>query len=244
MAATRPKHVIICGMSRSGTSLLYTLLANALPGFTFLDKETSAVSVTGIDRPLLTKRPLDCMLLEHIYELNDRDVKVLFCIRDPRDVICSVHKNVPHDYFIGFKNQYFVVPDKGICQPTNPGLLQIVTQYSSFNGSFLPIKYEDLVLDRAATAGKIAEYIGETVNIDAFEISEKTNVPNGIMKALNGVRNIDTKSVGQWKKHPLRVWNEFTENKQMHDLMNILGYEQTPHWFFEHYREKLPITFT
>ena len=33
------KRIIICGLSRSGTSLLYTLLANAMPDIRFLERE-------------------------------------------------------------------------------------------------------------------------------------------------------------------------------------------------------------
>ena len=235
-----PKHIVIVGMSRSGTSLLYSMMTNALKEYEFKDGEISALSLKPMHKTI-SKRPLDCLALDQILELNDREVRVIFCVRDPRDVICSVHKNVPHDYFIGFLNQYFVIPEKNICQLTNPGLLQIIQSYMRHRDKVLCVKYEDLTQQTEQTMKKINLFIDEEMRKDDFSLNEQSQVPNGVIAALNGIRKVDAMSVEQWKKHPWRVWSEFSNHPQMHDIMAILDYERDKKWFINHFKRRLPL---
>ena len=96
MQNTIRKRIIICGISRSGTSLFYILLWNSIPGLGAPVGEVSALSMGNEHDFYLTKRPLDCMNLTQIFsKFSGDDVKVIFQIRDPRDVICSTHTSVP-----------------------------------------------------------------------------------------------------------------------------------------------------
>lgn len=74
-----------------------------------------------------------------------------------------------------------------------------------------------------------------------FSLTETIQVPRGMIAALNGVRPIDAKGVGQWKKHPWRVWNEFSHNAGMHEIMKVFGYEDNKAWFIEHFEKILPV---
>lgn len=239
------KRIIICGMSRSGTSLLYTLMANAIKGVRFNEKEVSALQYEFHDPVCLTKRPLDCFLLDQIFASFPRDdIRIIFSVRDPRDVICSVHRNVPFDYFCGFQNQYFVNPVEKTATLTNPGLWSIFQAWLKYKDhpNVITSRYEDLTTDPLGTAERLGKFIGEDmVSTGAFDIGEQTRIPNKMDQALNGVRAIDKKSVSVWRKHPQRVWTEFTNNKQMHDIVSALGYEEGPHWFFHHFAGRLPI---
>ena len=165
------KTIIICGLSRSGTSLLYTLLANAIPNIRFLEDEKSALNYEFDDDICLTKRPLDCFKLEQIMKLYaGEDVLILFSIRDPRDVICSVHQYAPHDYFIGFQNQYYIDAASNIATLTNPGLWDTFQVWSKFSGlaNVWTVRYEDLVMNTATTLERISTFL------DA-DLSEKKN---------------------------------------------------------------------
>ncbi|WP_409563257.1 hypothetical protein [Hyphomicrobium sp. MC8b] len=93
-------------MSRSGTTMLHSLLMNSLPHFNFYEREISALQATEPADNLVTKRPLDCFSLDEIFAgSQEKNLKVIFCVRDPRAVVCSTHKMVPHDYFIGYRHQ-------------------------------------------------------------------------------------------------------------------------------------------
>lgn len=239
--------VIICGMSRSGTSILYTLLSNTIDGVEQHESETSAMSIDKSENISLTKRPLDCMQLDKIFDTFKNDnIKIIFQIRDPRDVICSSHISVPHDYFIGYQNQYFLDASKNIAVPVNPGLGDIVRQWLKYkdNPNVFTLKYEKLILEKDKTIRALASFLDLEINLHEFDISEKTKVPNLMATPLNGIRKLDKNSIGSWKKHPHRIWDEFTSHKEMHELMRVLGYEQSPNWFFERFQKKLPIQIT
>ena len=239
------KRIIICGLSRSGTSLLYTLLANAMPKIRFLEQEKSALNYEFDDEICLTKRPLDCFNLHKIFEIySEDDVRILFSIRDPRDVICSVHQAEAHDYFIGFQNQYFVNPAANVATLTNPGLWDTFQVWSkcSRQKNVYTVRYEDLVKNPAATLELISTFLGENL-LDDNQITENTRIPKGMTAPLNGIRRIDDNSVGIWKKHPQRIWQEFTNHEKMHLIMARWDYEPDPNWFLQYFAQKLPINF-
>ena len=239
------KRIIICGLSRSGTSLLYTLLANAMPDIRFLEQEKSALNYEFDDEICLTKRPLDCFNLGKIFEMySEDDVRILFSIRDPRDVICSVHQAAAHDYFIGFQNQYFVNPAANVATLTNPGLWDTFQVWSKFSRqkNVYTVRYEDLVTNPTATLELISAFLGEDL-LDDNQITENTRIPKGMTAPLNGIRKIDDNSVGIWKKHPQRIWQEFTDHEKMHLIMAQWDYELNPNWFLRYFAQKLPIKF-
>lgn len=234
------KHVLICGMSRAGTTLLHSLILNSLAGFDFFDTEVSALAHGGHPRSLVTKRPLDCLVLEQIErQLSDVDLRIVFCVRDPRSVVCSIHRDVSHDYFIGYRSQYYIVPDQGICEPTNPGLRQVFAAWRKVRDHAFTMYYEDLVSDPDAAQRRLFDYIGEPFQhrFSAFDESSKTAA--GMAVALNGQRRIDADGLDSWTKHPLRIWNEFTENPALFEMLRELGYEKDNRWFTMRFAHRL-----
>ena len=236
------KRIIICGMPRSGTSIFYILLSNNLEGIEFYEKEISSLNVNNNNEVCLTKRPLDCMILDQIFDkFKDEDLKVIFCIRDPRDVICSTIPTVPHDYFIGFQNQYFVDLNRGIRRLINPGIRQISSEWKKHKDNIFTLKYEDLILKREEIIDQIADFLDINLDHKQFDITEGMKIPKGMIGALNGLRKLDAKSIGIWKKHPVRVWEEFTNHVEFHEVMKFLNYEENEEWFLRFFIDRLPI---
>ncbi len=234
------KHVLICGMSRAGTTLLHSLILNSLGGFDFFDAEVSALAHARYARNVVTKRPLDCLLIEQIErELAGVDLRIVFCVRDPRSVVCSVHRDVPHDYFIGYRNQYFVVPDRGQCEPTNPGLRQIFAAWRTVRDRAFTMFYEDLVTDPDATQLRLFDFLGEPIQRSFSAFDESSRTAGRMAVALNGQRRIDADSIDSWTRHPLRIWNEFTENTALFEMLRELGYERDNRWFTTRFAHRL-----
>lgn len=234
------KHILICGMSRAGTTLLHSLVLNSLAGFDFFDSEVGALTQARHAGNLVTKRPLDCLQLEQIERvLADVDLRIVFCVRDPRAVICSMHRDVPHDYFIGYRHQYFIVPAQGICEPTNPGLKQIFAAWRAVRERAFTMYYEDLVANPDATQARLFEFLGEPIQRPFSAFDEHSAVAPGMAVALNGQRPIDADSLDAWTRHPLRIWNEFTENTALFDMVRELGYEADNRWFTTRFARRL-----
>src|SRR5262245_35536865 len=117
-----PMHVVVCGYSRSGTTLFYNMLRTTVRNCHFLDSERRAASVIGETvENYITKRPLDIFDIENIHRNNryGKAIRYIVMIRDIRSVMTSRHQSVPNDYFIGFDHQYFV--DGGMASFPNPG---------------------------------------------------------------------------------------------------------------------------
>lgn len=205
-----------------------------------MENEISCFNVKlGVDT-ILTKRPLDCLDLATIFtRLVDRDLRVIFCVRDPRDVICSVHRLVPHDYFLGYKNQYFIDGKNQTISLSNPGLKQVYAAWRGFADKVLTVRYEDLVLRPETVQRAIYAHVDEQPKGDFSEFSESSKVSEKMVVALNGARQIDSKGVGIWRKHPQRVWQEFTDNPALFEMVIGLGYEVDTEWFRSTYRSRL-----
>ncbi|MCB1997561.1 sulfotransferase family protein [Rubrivivax albus] len=234
------KHILVCGMSRAGTTLLHSLLMNTLPGFDFFDREVPALAHVTHPRNLVTKRPLDCLQLDQIEpRFAGVDLRIVFCVRDPRAVICSTHPEVPHDYFIGYRHQYFIVPAQGICEPSNPGLRQIHAAWRAVRGRAYTLHYENLVQDPDGTQAGLFDFLGEPVSQRFSSFDETSPVAAGMAVALNGQRPIDVDSLESWTRHPLRIWNEFTENTGLFEMVRELGYEHDNDWFTRRYARRL-----
>lgn len=236
------KRIIICGFPRSGTSLLSTLLSNSIKKISYHNDEISALNFNGNNNLVLTKRPLDCTIIDKIkVRYPDDELKIIFCIRDPRDLICSVHKNIPYDYFIGFQNCYFVGKSNML---SHPGIDLICSHWEKLiekKIDILTIKYEELTRDTLQTANKIEGYIKEKIHKRSFDINKKTIFPKGLLAAIgNNKEGIHTNSIGQWKKHPRRVFSEFIRHPHMHNIMKSMGYEENNKWFFEIFGNLIP----
>lgn len=234
------KHVIICGFPRSGTSLLHSLMQNSLMGFNFLEKEVPATSVSDLKSSIVTKRPLDSSGIGKISELlKDRKLYFLFCIRDVRDLICSVHPESPHDYFIDFTDQIGIFPD-GSTGPYAPGIRRYYWAHQKYTQLIFTIKYEKLVSEPDYLQDQIFQYIDEPIKNRFSDFSIESKVSPGMISALNGVRAIDTNSVGIWRRHPRRIWDEFTRTPLLFDVLSYFHYEQNREWFAKTFKAKLP----
>ena len=196
------KHIVICGMPRSGTTLLWSLLPFAYPmeNWQTQSRETSARSVMNPNQNTLSKRPKDALKLSKIHwlaKLKGVDLKILFCIRDPRSVVTSRHPGVHDDYFIGWRNSYFIPDDDG-SRPTltDPGLYRFVRSWIRFASkvNLMTIRYESLVSSPQQTQERISKLIGLSPKKKFGDWNERQGVFHDHSDALNGVRELSART--------------------------------------------------
>ena len=240
------RHVIVCGYSRSGTTMFYNMLCSCLSGFTAFNKEASAVRVIGLDRPnVISKSPLDLFMLDEISRANSlgKQLFLLIVIRDIRSIITSYNAAVPDDYFIAYDHCY--APDhKGNLPYTAPGVIPTATaiddamERTDFRS--LIVRYEDLVCSPRDQQRMIAEWTGISFS-GRFEDFYRHPTPNGLTRQLNGQRPLDNTRLDAWRKdeHAQRIRSQFTRCPALFDLLIAYGYEKNRDWF-EPYRRKNP----
>jgi len=221
-------HIIICGQSRSGSTLLYNLLRENVSNYQFYDDEKRALSVPD-NCDQITKRPLD--IFDYGKIKSDRECSFLITMRDPRDILTSVHTSVPDDYFCDYDKQYMVTANK--IEKSVVGLIPFYEQINKV-GEALIIKYEDIICYPDQLQIVLCKLFKFNYTGDFEDWGhKKVEIPDKLIKALNGIRPIDDKGIGRWRDHPERIKDQFAKCPQLFEIVKEFGYEEDDEWFKE-----------
>lgn len=196
-------HFIICGCSRSGTTLLYNMLRYSCDETVLVfDKEMSAMNTLRFfNSDLITKRPLDIMTIKKDIRVLSwfRKVFVLVLYRDPRDLVCSRHASLQDNYFQSLDYQFFI--SGHIKSFSNPGIYSVYEKIEGLrevkNAYFL--KYEDLINDPDKVKNNLND-LQEIKFLKSFSLFYKVSIPVGLSRTLNGVRKVDSGNIYSWMR--------------------------------------------
>lgn len=164
---------------------------------------------------LITKRPKDTMYMPRIIN-DDKEVYVIYVMRDPRDVVVSRHGKD--------KSMYY----------SNIRLWRQMHAYARQmygHERFLEIRYEDFVRDPDATQNMIAERFPWLEKVHNFsEYHEYARVSEKSITAMHSVRPIAPTSVGVWTQHPGRIKAQQMIHGSLSPDLIECGYEATADW--------------
>ena len=246
----RKKHIVICGYPRSGTSLFYNMLSTSLDGFNSDDFERTSVQTIGLYDNHVSKSPLDTFEVRNLASSNihNKEIIVFVLIRDVRDIITSIHPNVPNDYFMGYEACYRVIGQFPNYQATFdlPGVGEFFREINCLGSSadykLRWIKYEELVSD----ADRVQEAIGREFGL-AFKRSftefhlhkDQHGIKyEGPRRALDPSlvredKEVSTASIGRWRldKHRERIRQQFSQYPELFAILRTHGYTQDDNWF-------------
>lgn len=205
-------HVIGC--ARSGTTMLQhamiafdnTLIAEGETGprYPFLKDRFKLflhhVTKQGVHH-LVTKRNFRWFLEAKLQELIDwfshENVGILHIVRDPRDVLTSIHKGTG-------RNAFYVPPDRWMASIL--AAERIFAAFADYHKK-LTIRYEDLVLQPDIVAQSLCDTFGLRIRDDVVSFSRlednwrssKIGISARSAVAMQGIRNFDPNSVGRWR---------------------------------------------
>jgi hypothetical protein len=232
------RHITIAGHGRAGTTLFYNMLRATLQGFNLPPEECPSQALIQKAGSHCTKRPLDIFAVESLPKWNWRrkQLDLIVTIRDPRDMLVSVHSAVPGEYFVGADHTWFIPGDR---PPTftGPGLLQVHNQILNIvssdlypQGAFV-LKYEDLIADPVAIQNELAGKLGLCFEGSFLDV-DKSVIPEALSGPLNGIRPVDSNSVAKWRRpeHRDRIIDQFTRFPDLHALVFRMGYETDTKW--------------
>ncbi len=213
-------HVVVCGLARSGTTLLQTLLSHPDNGFQVFPDEIQAVrAVTRhrVKRPyLLSKRPSDVLRIEQIRDLygtRQSSVRFILSIRDPRDVLVSRHPGSRSP------TEPFVTP-AGL----ERRLLEIL-RFQDAEDCFVS-RYEDLVHEPSLVKQRLSDFLGTPLRGDwaAGSTSATRLLSRMSQQALVRPRELDRGSIGKWRDHPEATAALTAQHPVLVHLSGMLGY--------------------
>jgi len=247
----RDKHICICGLPRSGSSLLFNILANSFDSYSCSDFEESAKARIEEAGNWITKRPLDIFDIDEIRRLNREQKEILFIltIRDVREILVSIHPNVPFDYFIGHEGSYYVFGEHPNYEQVfqGPGIGKMFTEIEKVmtipKAKLLLVRYEDLLGNLDGIQLKL-ESIGFRPEEKISSVAKKSLIKGmryeGKHKALkadlvlcNQPPVIGKEAKWRKKRFRQRITSQFLRYPQLFDILEQYGYESNREWFKE-----------
>ncbi len=243
------KQVVICGYPRAGTSLLLNMMSATLDGFRFAEFEEPADSLLWKSENWVSKMPLDVFNIPRLPTENIRrkTLYVILVIRDLRDVLTSVHPNVPDRYYCNYETRWIPsgtypyqakLTDKGIRR-----IHEAIHTAERVNGlRTVRAKYEDIINDCDALQKSLATTLQVEFSrpFSQFHMHPEKHAYRyeGSRRAVDVTlvrenKAVDTTRLGKWRqqKHLQRVRDQFTSHPELFALLREYGYEQDDKWF-------------
>ena len=240
-----PDDTFLVSYPKSGNTWVRFLLANLL----FPDEEVGFANINRLlpapgvlSRRFLRTLPRPRILKSH-EPFDVRFRKVIYLVRDPRDVAVS-------EYHFDLKKRY-IDPDLTLEQFVKRFVSGETAGYGSWwehaagwiaarngNPRFLLVRYEDLITDSIAETGRIAEFLNLPAGAERLRIAVERSSADRMRKlekqqadSWTGTRNtrqdipfVRTAKSGGWKEAlPLQSAEEI--EIAWAPLLNFLGYE-------------------
>ena len=98
-------------------------------------------------------------------------------------------------------------------------------------------RYEDLVRNPDSIQDQLEERFGFHYK-DRFRNFHSYCIPDKLRTRLNGVRPVTINRIESWKEHPARIFDQFTQCKELFNLVKYWGYEENDDWFDEVIKRK------
>lgn len=212
---------------RTGTTLMAQCIQNCFKISASESHEASLFNCRWVDGVFLTKQPYDLRKVQLRMKL-DRRLHVICMVRDPRDVVTSVHSNRQSEYFT----------ELNVWKANN----RIISRISHL-GNFTAIRYEDLVSDPDAVQAKIQQrmpFLSKTRDFSQWHVG--TIVSEKASLALNGVRPISKSEPFRWRKHAGRIHQQISAHGPMSDELIAWDYEKDKLWVNELNRDQAETT--
>ena len=180
------KRIHITGSPRSGTTLMLEMMATGFRLDVIGKKEISVLADLPVPHPnaiACTKKPHEWSIIPGLLAC-DPDLWFIFMVRDPRDVIASVHRMCPDIYWTNLRLWNHAWDAIRNCRE---------------HERLLVIRYEDLVRKPDKVQEKISgrmPFLKQKLPFSQFHQHTKPSPQS--RQAMHGVRPVSDSSVGVW----------------------------------------------
>lgn len=229
-------NIVVCGPPRSGTSLVFSQLCKALPGFVPMvpqkgrSREMSALDYC--DRPghLIGKQPADMLRIEAIKRRTVKKTCFVVCIRDLRDTLVSRHQWYNPE-------NYWVHPEPAAPEQKKKrsmyGLLEYLAaietmdRHRASNISLVLLRYEDLTTGRTT-----ADTVLSDLELDRFKTAHDGRL---VYDATEKASSAPMPNSAKWREveHRNKIIRDFSRHPELFGYLELFGYESDRRWFDE-----------
>jgi len=212
------KRIHITGSPRSGTTLMLEMMSACFRLDVVGKKEISVLADLPEPRPdaiACTKNPGELGIVPELLDL-DPDQWFIFMVRDPRDVIVSIHRMRPDIYWTNLRLWNFSWDAIRSCRD---------------HERLIIIRYEDLVRAPDMVQDAISRRIPFLKKRLPFSQYHHHSRPSPQSRqAMHGVRPVNDSSIGTWRRHKARVAGQLSLHGPVTDVLIELGYEKDDSW--------------
>ncbi|QHJ88551.1 sulfotransferase family protein [Aequoribacter fuscus] len=211
-------HIVGCS-PRSGTTLLYEMMSACCHFDKLYGHETRFNRTQASDgQTLLTKRPKDTQFMPRVLA-SVPEFWVIYCLRDPRDVVVSKHRIAGDKYYSNLR-----------LWREQHGFAQRMQTHERC----ITVRYEDLVRDPDAVQSMLQKQIPWLTCTHPFsEYHQHAKLSAQSERAMHGLRSINTDSIGRWRDNLPRIVSQIQRHGDISALLIECGYEADTSWMNE-----------
>lgn len=193
--------LLITGIPRSGTTLLYCMLRYTIDGYRFHNSERGGISPGHI-----TKLP------KAVFGISNPS-RTIAVIRDPKAVLTSVHKAEKFDGKGYFVSAHSCVNDtRGLCE-----YWQAIKKHKPHL-----VRYEDLISRPREIQAELGTVFGLPYKPGRwFDEFYKEPHGSGWETAMNGLRPLKRRDL---RKHAARIHQQFSAYPELYEVAAEMGY--------------------
>lgn len=212
----KPINLHVVGCPRSGTTLMAEMLVACYEHNGHSEHEESIFNVLPHHNGVrLSKKPNDILWVEPLLE-RDPSLHILAMLRDPRSVICSMHKAWPDMYFCNYP----------VWKRAEKALLRVRN-----HPRVVVVRYEDIVVSPGTEQERIESAFPFLLRMHDFErFHEFSRAGVDAKNALGGVRELERSRVIGWQEHLPRLKQQIQRYPALADDLIAHGYEASKDW--------------
>src|ERR1035438_6914130 len=221
--------IYIQGCARSGNTLIRELCVSAFQGAELVKlaehrAECSLAHLVGLLRPpaagprvfVASRNYENSLAMDRKFLRANPDVKILWMLRDPRDILTSTHPDQP--------GKFYVTPER---------LIQSLQLYGQFKeeAQVFTVRYEELVTNADAVQNRIAQSFNLAASRKFAEAHKFFPRFHENVRAMHSIRPIDANTVQKWRNQPqLQEYLRqiFARHPAIISLARECGYEINP----------------
>ncbi len=223
-------HVVICGFTRSGSTLLLLMAEACVANARTFRRECPALAAARFawrNHPIMiTKEPGDVFFIDEIlefYATRGTRVRFILTTRDPRSILTSIAHIEGPDYY----------------RFATPAVWRAFYEHFQYArrrlGTCQVVEYRDLVCRPLEVQRRLTEFVGWDVRLpfDQYQGHVPQDFRTG---ALNGVRPLDPTRLESWReeKHRDRIRQVLSELPELPECLIEMGYERDTEWAREY----------
>jgi hypothetical protein len=228
-------HVVVCGFTRSGSTLLLLMAETCVADIRTFGREISGLGAAQCalrnHSYMITKDPGDVFFLDEIrafYATRRAEVRFVLTVRDPRAVLTSIHQGHAMGRFGG----YYEHPAQWLAYYEH-------VRYAQQFDDVVTVEYADLVCHPAKVQRRLTEAIGWHVHLpfDQFHTAASPDFHGGTgttpeSSPLNGLRPLDPTRLDAWRqeKHRARLQQILRDIPELPEYLIEMGYESDTSW--------------